>query len=100
MLEVQFDYFVTGGSLKKALFQWGLRWVFPKIGVGKTLFELMIWGYLSFWKHPYSPSTLLGTTLKLTLFDFQDHGIPFSELSNEKNPGWLGYIGDYTPQLY
>ena len=21
-------------------------------------------------------------------------------LSNEKNPGWLGYIGDYTTQLY
>ena len=26
----------------------------------------------------------------------------FSEnhLSHEKNPGWLGYIGDYTTQLY
>ncbi len=23
-----------------------------------------------------------------------------SQLSNEKNPGWLGYIGDYTTQLY
>ena len=22
------------------------------------------------------------------------------QLSNEKNLGWLGYIGDYTPQLY
>ena len=22
------------------------------------------------------------------------------QLSNEKNPGWLGYIGDYTIQLY
>ncbi len=21
-------------------------------------------------------------------------------MSNEKNPGWLGYIGDYTTQLY
>ena len=21
-------------------------------------------------------------------------------LSNEKNPGWLGYIGDYTTQVY
>ena len=21
-------------------------------------------------------------------------------MSNEKNPGWLGYIGDYTLQLY
>ena len=28
--------------------------------------------------------------------------IPFFSvmLSNEKNPGWLGYIGDYTIQLY
>ena len=23
-----------------------------------------------------------------------------SHLSHEKNPGWLGYIGDYTTQLY
>ncbi len=23
-----------------------------------------------------------------------------SLLSNEKKPGWLGYIGDYTTQLY
>ena len=23
-----------------------------------------------------------------------------SQLSNEKNPGWLGYIGDETTQLY
>ena len=23
-----------------------------------------------------------------------------NHLSNEKNPGWLGYIGDYTTQLY
>ena len=22
------------------------------------------------------------------------------EMSNEKNPGWVGYIGDYTTQLY
>ena len=22
------------------------------------------------------------------------------EVSNEKNPGWLGYVGDYTTQLY
>ena len=22
------------------------------------------------------------------------------QLSNEKNPGWLGSIGDYTTQLY
>ncbi len=22
------------------------------------------------------------------------------QVSNEKNPGWLGYIGDYTTQLY
>ena len=21
-------------------------------------------------------------------------------MSNEKEPGWLGYIGDYTTQLY
>ena len=25
-------------------------------------------------------------------------GIP--HLSNETNPGWLGYVGDYTTQLY
>ena len=25
---------------------------------------------------------------------------PVSHLSNEKNPGWLGDIGDYTTQLY
>ena len=24
----------------------------------------------------------------------------FLHLSNEKKPGWLGYIGDYTTQLY
>ena len=39
-----------------------LIWVFPKIGVpqngwfirqGKTILELMIWGYPYFWKHPY-----------------------------------------------
>ena len=23
-----------------------------------------------------------------------------TQLSNEKNTGWLGYIGDYTTQLY
>ena len=23
-----------------------------------------------------------------------------SNMRNEKNPGWLGYIGDYTTQLY
>ena len=23
-----------------------------------------------------------------------------SYLSNEKNPGWLGYTGDYTTQVY
>ena len=22
------------------------------------------------------------------------------QVSHEKNPGWLGYIGDYTTQLY
>ena len=21
-------------------------------------------------------------------------------MSNEKNPGWLGYVGDYTTQVY
>ena len=26
------------------------------------------------------------------------HG--FYQLSHEKHPGWLGYIGDYTSQLY
>ena len=25
---------------------------------------------------------------------------PWIPLSHEKNPGWLGYIGDYTTQLY
>ena len=24
----------------------------------------------------------------------------WNNLSNERNPGWLGYIGDYTTQLY
>ena len=24
----------------------------------------------------------------------------FTQVSNEKNLGWLGYIGDYTTQLY
>ena len=24
----------------------------------------------------------------------------WKHLSHEKNPGWLGYIGDYTTQLY
>ena len=24
----------------------------------------------------------------------------YVQVSNEKNPGWLGYIGDYTTQLY
>ena len=23
-----------------------------------------------------------------------------TQMSNEKNPGWFGYIGDYTTQLY
>ena len=23
-----------------------------------------------------------------------------SQMSNEKSPGWLGYVGDYTTQLY
>ena len=23
-----------------------------------------------------------------------------NQMSHEKNPGWLGYIGDYTTQLY
>ena len=23
-----------------------------------------------------------------------------SSMSNEKHPGWLGYIGDYTTQVY
>ena len=23
-----------------------------------------------------------------------------SEMSSKKNPGWLGYIGDYTTHLY
>ena len=23
-----------------------------------------------------------------------------NQMSNEKNPGWLGYIGDYTTQVY
>ena len=26
--------------------------------------------------------------------------INIPQVSNEKNPGWLGYIGDYTTQLY
>ena len=26
--------------------------------------------------------------------------IPYIQLSNEKYPGWLGYIKDYTTQLY
>ena len=26
--------------------------------------------------------------------------VKISQMSNEKNPGWLGYIGDYTTQLY
>ncbi len=25
---------------------------------------------------------------------------PCYQMSDEKNPGWLGYIGDYTTQLY
>ena len=28
------------------------------------------------------------------LFNIQKH------LSNEQNPGWLGYVGDYATQLY
>ena len=24
----------------------------------------------------------------------------YPQLSNEKNTGWLGYIGDYTAQVY
>ena len=27
-------------------------------------------------------------------------GSPKNYMSHEKNPGWLGYIGDYTTQLY
>ena len=27
-------------------------------------------------------------------------GFPGTHLSNEKHLGWLGYIGDYTTQLY
>ena len=26
--------------------------------------------------------------------------LPHVHVSNEKNPGWLVYIGDYTTQLY
>ena len=28
------------------------------------------------------------------------NGCCFSHMSNEKNPGWLDYIGDYTTQLF
>ena len=35
---------------------------------------------------------------------YKKHAYPFQKclthLSHEKNPGWLGYIGDYTTQLY
>ena len=30
----------------------------------------------------------------------KNQGLGFKHLSNEKNPGWLGYIGDSTTQLY
>ena len=26
--------------------------------------------------------------------------VPFFHMSSVENPGWLGYIGDYTTQLY
>ena len=39
-------------------------------------------------------STQEGSTGKKPAGTTRDH------LSNEKNLGWLGYIGDYTTQLY
>ena len=41
---------------------------------------------------PKVPSELAGGILAT--------GDEYIQLSNEKNPGWLGYIGYYTTQLY
>ena len=36
------------------------------------------------------------TTLRTAAGEIQD----LINMSNEKRPGWLGYIGDYTTQVY
>ena len=50
------------------------------------------------------PTTNIGPFSRNTLiFGFVTHYktlYTYKYLSNEKNPGWLGYKGDYTTQLY
>ena len=54
------------GSGKRHLLSLEFIWVFPKMGgipkwmvyKGKTLLEMIIWGYPYFWKHPYQSADL------------------------------------------
>ena len=54
------------------------------------LFHLLINGVFLGVKKPTDPITFDPFT------SVQDD----IQVSNEKNPGWLGFIGDYTAQLY
>ncbi len=50
-------------------------------------FPLKIWGWTLEVRPPLPSKSLLGAPLKINM-------------SNEKNPGCLGYVRDYTTQLY
>ena len=47
---------------------------------------------------PCKAGLFAGTITTAKLKDSE--AISGRQLSNEKNLGWLGYIGDYTTQLY
>ena len=50
--------------------------------------------HCKFWPVHCQPDLFLRVALGLGFW------FPSFQMSHEKNPGWLGYIGDYTTQLY
>ena len=79
--------------------------IFPR-----KLQRFQSWGksHSEFWGPAFNPfSFFLGRKfLKISIFFWKEgwgfnlYWSPYVQLSNEKHPGWLGYIGHYTPQLY
>ncbi len=66
----------------KGIFPWTSWWVYQKGD-----------------ERPCQKVSLLGSNRKNNIY-IVTAPCTWSQLSHEKNPGWLGYLGDYTTQLY
>ncbi len=70
---------------------------FQYIAIYQCIFvvDSLFLGLLMVQKSGESP----GMYLTKTHYDYMGYFYHF-QMSNDKNLGWLGYIGDYTTQLY